>query len=29
LKVEALLAEFGVKKGKYRAPDYFRTFKRD
>ncbi|MFC1484303.1 argininosuccinate synthase [Candidatus Neomarinimicrobiota bacterium] len=29
LKVEALLAEFGVKKGKYRAPDYFRSFKRD
>ncbi len=29
MKVEALLAEFGVKKGKYRAPDYFRTFKRD
>ncbi len=29
LKVEALLAEFGVKKGKYRAENYFRTFKRD
>ncbi len=29
MKVEALLAEFGVKKGKYRAPDYKRTFKRD
>lgn len=29
LKVEALLAEFGVKKGKYRAPDYFKSFKRD
>ena len=29
MKVEALLAEFGVKKGKYRATDYFRKFKRD
>ena len=29
LRVEALLAEFGVQKGKYRAPGYFKSFKRD
>ena len=29
MRVEALLAEFGVQKGKYRAPDYFKTLKRD
>ncbi|MCH8327089.1 MAG: argininosuccinate synthase [Candidatus Marinimicrobia bacterium] len=28
-KVEALLSEVGVVKGSYRAPDYFKTFKRD
>ena len=28
-KVEALLSEAGVKKGKYRATDYFKSFKRD
>ena len=28
-KVEALLSETGVVKGSYRAPDYFKSFKRD
>ncbi len=28
-KVEALLSDVGIKKGQYRAPDYFKTFKRD
>ena len=28
-KVEALLSEAGVKKGSYRATDYFKSFKRD